>query len=293
MAQKKKTIRIDKLDPWLYEEGLKGLITPTRYELSPILKDISDNPRALTTKIIREDEYFFHICRYNAEHKVYEIQIVKPRDRLMPGKITIEGRYEIIRLPEGERLAESATLAYSPEKQAIYMQRNHHAIAPSVLAEYLKELTAEGGCFVQVRACVDRDAINKIDLTSQFKALFITVEGQERDETANSSFLESIWHISRNMNSDRTTLRIHAGRSKKKCLDREETIKEIKEIMLANRVTNLKAKVKHSHSRKAELIDLIEDRIGFDIQLPYSQEEPLTHERIFQEMLRQIKVTGI
>ena len=118
----KKSVRFDHLEPtYTTYSNTTGSKT---YDLEELLKRIVKVDPLETKKDINGDSYVFHVCKYHEEDKLWELRVLRIREKVLPGILHEDGKYDLIKLGNNEVPAESTTLAYSPETHTLYMQRN-------------------------------------------------------------------------------------------------------------------------------------------------------------------------
>lgn len=112
---KKKSVRFDHLEPTYTSYSTQSEIQT--YDLEDMLKQIARIARAEpmdTKKIIDGDSYIFHVCKYHDEDNLWELRVLRIREKILPGILHDDGTYELIKLGNDEVTAESTTLAYAP-----------------------------------------------------------------------------------------------------------------------------------------------------------------------------------
>ena len=120
---KKKSVRFDHLEPTYTSYSTQSEIQT--YDLEDMLKQIARIARAEpmdTKKIIDGDSYIFHVCKYHDEDNLWELRVLRIREKILPGILHDDGTYELIKLGNDEVTAESTTLAYAPATHTLYMQ---------------------------------------------------------------------------------------------------------------------------------------------------------------------------
>lgn len=66
-----------------------------------MLKQIARIARAEpmdTKKIIDGDSYIFHVCKYHDEDNLWELRVLRIREKILPGILHDDGTYELIKL---------------------------------------------------------------------------------------------------------------------------------------------------------------------------------------------------
>ena len=138
----KKSVRFDHLEStYTTYSNTTGSKT---YDLEELLKRIVKVDPLDTKKNINGDSYVFHVCKYHDEDKLWELRVLRIREKVLPGILHGDGKYDLIKLGNNEVPAESTTLAYSPETHTLYMQRNRFGISIRNMEAYLSELSPEG-----------------------------------------------------------------------------------------------------------------------------------------------------
>lgn len=124
---KKKSVRFDHLEPTYTSYSTQSEIQT--YDLEDMLKQIARAEPMDTKKIIDGDSYIFHVCKYHDEDNLWELRVLRIREKILPGILHDDGTYELIKLGNDEVTAESTTLAYAPATHTLYMQRNRFGIS--------------------------------------------------------------------------------------------------------------------------------------------------------------------
>lgn len=275
-----KKIQFDKLKAHYVQENDEGKLEEHVLDLSDMLHQIEGNPPQPVTKSIYGEQYCFHICKYDKERRIWEIQLLHLREKIVPGIADIKGEYSLIDLPDGKYIAESCSILY--DGQYIYMQRNAYCMSPNKLEKYLSLIYPEG-VQVYLRPILLNDTIDRITNNKMYRRVLLVADSVQEEPDNNSSLRKMIKNYSKYQG---IVIKIDIGMGRSKgFLSSSDTAELIKEAYVDESVTKLVVSYTDSDDTGINTIDLLNDRVFFVISLPYSREKPITHERIFPRLL--------
>lgn len=88
---KKKSVRFDHLEPTYTSYSTQSEIQT--YDLEDMLKQIARAEPMDTKKIIDGDSYIFHVCKYHDEDNLWELRVLRIREKILPGILHDDGTY--------------------------------------------------------------------------------------------------------------------------------------------------------------------------------------------------------
>lgn len=279
---KAKTIEVDRMRPYYLKNNDDGLQTEELLDLTPVLKKIRDAPAQGTRKIIFGDSYIFHTCKFNEKNGVWELQILHLREKILPGIATTNGEYELIKLEDGKYPAESTTFFYDQNEHDLYMQRNYMGISIRTMELYLQEMYPEGTLII-LNPYTHGKQINKIKPTSLYRKLILCADTEGITEDNCKPGLFSFLKNLKTYQGRYIKVEFSFGHSRSGFLKADETAKLVKEAYDYNGTRTLKVRAGNPDPDDIsfETINLLDDREKFYIDLTYSRDNPITHERIF------------
>lgn len=124
MANQRKNVQFDHFRPYYLKRNDDGSTQECAYDLKALLQYVASQPFTNTKKQILGDTHMFHVCKRDGQLKVWELQILHLREKLLPGIADDAGAYELITLEENQYPAESTTMLYDEVSCTLYMQRN-------------------------------------------------------------------------------------------------------------------------------------------------------------------------
>ena len=86
---KKKSVRFDHLEPTYTSYSTQSEIQT--YDLEDMLKQIARAEPMDTKKIIDGDSYIFHVCKYHDEDNLWELRVLRIREKILPGILHDDG----------------------------------------------------------------------------------------------------------------------------------------------------------------------------------------------------------
>ena len=274
----KKSVRFDHLEPtYTTYSNTTGSKT---YDLEELLKRIVKVDPLETKKDINGDSYVFHVCKYHDEDKLWELRVLRIREKVLPGILHEDGKYDLIKLGNNEVPAESTTLAYSPETHTLYMQRNRFGISIRNMEAYLSELSPEGTIVI---LAVKETGTGLLRMTSdvRYRKVIMVAETNPLEELSTQSTLRDILTPMKKVGGQYCNVEIKVGRGKHATLDAEQAIAFVKEAYDYSGIDKLNVVIEDEDDKEVETIDLLSNAAKYTVPFSYSMANPITHERLY------------
>lgn len=287
MSNKSKKIELDLFKPYFIQTDENGITRECAYDLSPFLKHVSKISFTQTKRKIYGDNHMFHKCVYYEDKKIWELQILHLREQILPGIADDGGTYELIRLNDNQYPAESTTAIYDEIKNILYVQRNIYGTSIRCLTALIQHLSPEGVC-VSLKALMYNSAITKIKDSNFYRKIILTVDSEQLTEKDNCEKLRKIISNFSEYSGKIITINLGFGKKRKSFLNKTDAIQLLKEAYYFSGTEKLVASMSESEDGKCENVDLLDDREKIVFEMQYSRENPITHERIYNECLSKI-----
>lgn len=209
------------------------------------------------------------------------------REQILPGIADDGGSYELIRLNDNQYPAESTTAIYDEDKNILYVQRNIYGTSIRCLTALIQYLSPEGIC-VSLKALMHDSAITKIKDSSFYRKIILTVDSEQLTEEDKCVKLRKIISDFSEYSGKIITINLGFGKKRKRFLNKTVAIQLLKEAYYFSGTEKLIASMSESEDGKCVNVDLLDDREKIVFEMQYSRENPITHERIYNECLSKI-----
>lgn len=287
MANLKKEIRFDHFKPYFLHKNEDGCIQEHLYNLTPLFKFISNNPFSATKKNIMGDTQMFHTCKFDAEKRIWELQILHLREKMLPGIADDDGAFELIQLEDNQYPAESTTLLYDESRNILYMQRNIYGTSIRALEQYLGKISPEG-TLVLLKPITVEKRISKITKNNRYRKLILVADSDQLEVSTKYHSLSSIIKAFSQYQGKYVKIELGFGHKRNGFLNSDELISLIREAYEFPGTCNLKVNMAEDDDTYFETVDLMDDRANSKIIIEYSRENPITHARLFKMCLDKI-----
>lgn len=288
MKKQKKNVEFDFFKPYYIINHDDGTTTESIYDLKALLNHVANNPLANTKKKILGDNHLFHVCKKEKDSNIWEIQILHLREQVLPGIADEDGAYELIKLSEDQYPAESTTILYDEDKCVLYMQRNIYGTSIKALTGLLQLISPEE-VFVMLKPMMQYSEIDRVTSAKKHKTLHIAVDRELLIPEKKNTNLGKIITAFSSYEGDIIEIKLGFGRKKGHFLNSTDTIELLKEVYEFPGTNKLKVDILESEDSKIEKVDLLDDRRKFYIEMEYSRENPITHERLYWRCLEEIR----
>lgn len=288
MANSVKPVQFDLLKPFYLQRDDSGVSREYLYDLSSLLHHVETLPPMATQKKILGDIYVIQICNHDANLKIWELQLLRLREKVLPGIADEEGNYALIQLGDNEYPAESTTLLYDETNHTLYMQRNIFAVSIRALEEYLEMLSPENTS-VCLKPVIIGDKISKITPEKLYRKLILVADANDLSEEDQDSSLGQILRATSRYQGRIVKLDLGFGRHKTGLLNAHNTTELVQEAYNYTGTSKLILRMAEDEDTAVETIDLMNDRAFFVIRVEYSRSNPITHERLFRMCLGRYK----
>lgn len=284
MKLSKKEVRFDLFKPYFLEVNENGITTERLYNLEALFEHVASLALVESKRRVLGDIQMFHICNYDADNQVWEIQILHLREKTLPGIADDAGAYELIKLEDNQYPAESTTLMYDQRNHTLYMQRNIYGTSIKALEEYLQLLSPKG-TLVALKPVISYAKIGRITTDRMYRKVVLVADSEMLSETDSQQTLgQLISHFSKYQGKI-VRFDLGFGRQRHGCLNSHETASLIREAYGLNSVQRLEVKVSDDEDTPFETINLLDDRACYKIAIEYSRSQPITHSRLYRMCL--------
>lgn len=282
---KKKSVRFDHLEPTYTSYSTQSEIQT--YDLEDMLKQIARAESMDTKKIIDGDSYIFHVCKYHDEDNLWELRVLRIREKILPGILHDDGTYELIKLGNDEVTAESTTLAYAPATHTLYMQRNRFGISIRNMEAYLTELSPKDT--VVILAVKEAKAgLLRLTEEANYRKVIMSAEINPFDELPKESLMKDFLNATRKARSQFCRVELRVSRGKNNTLDAQEAVSFIKEALGYSGTRKLDVVIEDKEDCEVETIDLLSNVAKYVLPFNYSMSNPITHERLYFNLKSEI-----
>lgn len=288
MKNKTKTIQFDLLKPYFIQRNGDGFTEEKLYDLRAFFEYISNHPLVNTKKMVYGDYHMFYKCTHHDVDNIWELQLLHLREQILPGISDGDKEFELITLEKNKYPAESTTVIYDGNTNVIYMHRNIYGTSIRVLTALIQYISPESTS-VALKPIIKSKEIDKIKQSTLFKRLILVADSEQLEDSDKHTSLGKIISNFSEYKGKIVSITLGFGRSKG-FLRSKETAQLVRDAYDFLGTQKLQATITESEDGKIEHVDLLEDKekILFDIE--YSREHAITHERLFAECMRKIKI---
>ena len=288
MVNQKKTVRFDHFRPYYLTQDEDGASSEHLYQLNGLLshvKKVAENDSFYATgKKIMGDTHMFHICRHDEHLNIWELQILHLREKVLPGIADDTGAYELIKLADNQFPAESTTVLYDAKDCILYMQRNLYGTSIKALEEYLQLLSPEGTS-VLLKPIVSGTRIGKITPSARYRKLALVVDSDKLTDKQKKQSLGKVISDFNRFQGRYVKIELGFGHQRGGLLNSNEISTLTKEAYDFSGTHNLSVVMSEEEDTPFETIDLMDDRSSYKLDIEYSRNNPITHERLFRMCL--------
>lgn len=290
MANSKKNIQFDHFKPHYAYTDKNGNIHDCLFDLHTLLSEVAKHPFSESKKKVAGDMHMFHVCEYDEELHVWEIQLLHLREKILPGIADSDGAFELIKLEDNQYPAESTTLLYDKENCVLYMQRNIYGTSIKALEQYIQLLLPEGN-HVVLEPIVSGSRIDKINESNLYRKVILVADRENLTESDNNKSLAKILNQFGRFQGKIVKIEIGFGKQRHGRLQPNETTKLIREAYGFVGTNNLKVITAPDEDTAFETINLLDDRDHFILPVEFSRNNPITHERLYRMCLAEYKIS--
>ena len=251
--------------------------------ISPVDRTYNNGNEKIRIQVLKKTE------------QIWQIQVLRLRDEIMPGIADDEGNYSIEILEDGKYYGESISLLYDSENSVLVMQRNRYGLQPSNVEVLFNKIKSDNDITIILKPIINKDKIKLLDKKGVFKSLEIEVANDAEPniiEKKPGGILSTL-NTFRKYNGNIVTVRIGYDKKSKRaeCLDSELVLGTINELYGDVNTKRLRTSIIYDEDTRLEKIDLLDDRVTDKETLEYNRENPITHQRVFDllKMLYQKK----
>lgn len=289
MAKKQtKKIQFDHLRPYFLDDTGENGGVEAVYNLGPLLKFISDGRINDTRRTIFGDLYLFHVCKYDEKLKLWELQILHLREKILPGIADTDGSYELIQLDDKQYPAESTTILYDEEHCTLFMQRNVYGLSIRNFEIYLQLLSPEN-TLVLLKAIKTGNRLGKIQATNLYRRVLLVADTDELNEEHGEMSLAKTLKSFGKYQGRMVKIELGFGHQRTGRLNSGAVSSLVREAYNFNGTRNLEVRVSDPDDVSFETINLLDDRATYLIDIKFSRDNPITHKRLFKACLAEYK----
>lgn len=288
MGNLKKPVQFDHFKPRYSYVDKDGRTHDKAYNLHPLLTEIANHPFSESKRKIAGDTHMFHVCKYDEDLRVWEIQLLHLREKILPGIADDDGAFELIKLEDNQYPAESTTMLYDKENGVLYMQRNIYGTSIKALEQYIQLLLPEGN-HVIMTPVISGARISRIAESNLYRKLILVADRDHLTDDSKCKRLAKILKQFGNYQGRVVKIELGFGRQKLGRLNPHETTKLIREAYNYTGTTMLKVSTAEDEDVGFETINLLDDRAHFLVPVEYSRNNPITHDRLYRICLGEYK----
>jgi hypothetical protein len=226
-----------------------------KYPLSKRLRDLGDQKIRLDT-----------ICEKNTNKKKSEwhLKFSKTRTGNWPGISTNNDQARDLELKNGEFLSEETFAIFSPLKNRLIIQHNHHGVSANKIRDYLNQMIPDPLFHYKLQPILNKDAKSLYKNRTIFTAIDARIDGISEADIAvmDGSSLEH--SLKKSLESQATTFSFTFAvdaRNKANLLD-ENFVKSLIDKIFKRSGDNdsIKVHTRESMNNRIEIFDLLEQR---------------------------------
>ncbi|WP_113673771.1 DUF6731 family protein [Vallitalea guaymasensis] len=245
-------------------------------------KLIDDGQAKKTVRPTMGDSARFHEINYDRSNKIWDIQLLRLRDALLPGIADEEGEFEVIKLDSDKYVGESLSILYDKENCILMMQRNNLSISPGGIEVYLNNLYIRKDSIISLRPIkISDNKINKINKNANYRSINF---GVAVNTGIKSRTLRNMFKTFDGIAATTFKGEISMGRKRKKTLDPGISSCFIKELYDEKDISELKVNMSYGEEPKFEKVDLLDDRRRDNDTFEYDRINVITYKRVIKVM---------
>lgn len=287
MANSKKNIRFDHFKPHYSYVDKDGVIHDKVFDLHHLLTEVAKHPFSESKKKVAGDTHMFHVCKYDEDLRVWEIQLLHLREKILPGIADDDGAFELIKLEDNQYPAESTTLLYDKENCVLYMQRNIYGTSIKALEQFIQLLLPEGN-HVVMAPIISGSRITKIAESNLYRKVILVADRDHLTDADREKSLAKILNQFGNYQGKIVKIELGFGHKRGR-LNALETTKLIREAYSYTGTNMLKVTTAADEDVAFETINLLDDRDHFLVPVEFSRSNPITHDRLYRICLGEYK----
>lgn len=210
------------------------------------------------------------------------------REKTLPGVLAPDGTYELIKLEDGAHPAESTTMLYDEKRCFLYMQRNLHGVSIKALEILLQQLSGPN-VSVELKVQMKTNSLARIVDTNAYRHVLLVADTEQMDATNTTPTLAEAINNAKSFGGKVLKLELGFGRQRTGILNSKKTAQLVKEAYGYTGIQNLSVSTAENEDTAFETIDLLKDRQGYNVEVKYSQQNPVTHEKLYYLCLKEYK----
>lgn len=285
---KSKAIRVDYYEIWKYKKINNENFREQKVNIGNIFKLIEQMPIQERTFEYQGEKIRFQEITHDLENKIWEVQLLRARNKLLPGVADDSGNYTVMKLGDDKYYAESISMLYSEDKCLISFQINHNYITRSLLQQIFNKFIEGVDDIIELRPIIIKDKREKLENAKYYTKLNLVVKTNEKDNellNTDKSLMGNILSSANKYGGAQFEISIGFGKRKKKndTLNAEQIKETINYINQIKGVESLQIDYKSDEDSLLDSFNLIKERVQDWV---YVQEEssPIMHKDIIKKM---------
>lgn len=285
---KSKAIRIDYYEVWKYKKINNENFREQKINIGNIFKLLNQMPIQERTFEYQGEKIRFQEITFDLENKIWEIQLLRARNKLLPGVADDSGNYTVMKLGNDKYYAESISMLYSEDKCLISFQINHNYITRSLLQQIFNKFIEDLDDIIELRPIIIKDKREKLENAKYYTKLNLVVKTNEKENgllNTDKSLMGNILSSANEYGGAQFEISIGFGKRKKKndTLNAEQIKETINYINQIKGVESLQIDYKSDEDSLLDSFNLIKERVQDWV---YVQEEssPIMHKDIIKKM---------
>lgn len=280
-----KAIKIDYYEVWIYRKKDQDNYEEEKINISAIFKMLQNNSVIERTFKYGGESIRFQEINYDKENRIWEIQLLRSRDIIIPGVADNSGNYTITTLDNDKYYAESITLLYNEEKSLLAFQINHNYMTRTVLEEILNRFQEDLTEKIHLLPIIIKDKEEKVKNAKYYTKLHVVAK-QGFDRSNKDTLMGKILGSAKKYEGAQFEITIGFGKSKKKkdTLNIEEVKKDIEVLNTAKGIESLQIDYKSDIDTIQDTFNLIKERVQDWIYIQKDKNCPILHEDVLEKM---------
>lgn len=284
-----KAIKMDYYEVWAYRKLNDSTFKEQKMNIANILKVLKEMPTTERTFEYGGEKIRFQEIIYDSVNEIWEIQLLRARNTLIPGVADEAGNYTVMKLENDKYYAESISVLYNENKCLIAFQINHNYITRSLLQQIFNKFQKDLDDIIELRPIIIKDKKEKVENAKYYTKLNLIVKKSDKTTEMfdkNQSLMGSILKSANKYEGAQIEINIGFGRKKRKndTLNVEEVKETIKYVNQIEGVESLKIDYKSDEDSLLDSFNLVKERIQDWIYIQKEKNSPILHKDIIEKM---------
>lgn len=280
-----KAIKIDYYEAWIYRKKDKDNYEEEKINISAIFKMLQNNSVVERTFKYGGESIRFQEINYDKENRIWEIQLLRSRDIIIPGVADNSGNYTITTLDNDKYYAESIALLYNEEKSLLAFQINHNYMTRTVLEEILNRFQEDLTEKIHLLPIIIKDKAEMVKNAKYYTKLHVVAK-QGFDRNNKDTLMGKILGSAKKYEGAQFEITIGFGKSKKKkdTLNIDEVKKDIEVLNNARGIESLQIDYRSDIDTIQDTFNLIKERVQDWIYIQKDKKIPILYEDVLEKM---------